>query len=83
MEAASRHQCIKDLPQIVQLSHCGIETEEENGDPELPKNCGPLYQRGGMLTKREKERDKRRAGVGGGVGGEELDHAWMTATLHL
>ena len=36
-----------------------------------------------MLTKREKERDKRRAGVGGGVGGEELDHAWMTATLHL
>ena len=27
MEAASRHQCMRDLPKIVQLSHCGIETE--------------------------------------------------------
>ena len=80
MEAASRHQCIKDLPQIVQLSHCGIETEEENGDPELPKNCGPLYQREGML-KKEREISARQ-GLGGRVGGE-LDHPWMTATVCL
>ena len=33
----------------------------------MPKTCGPLYQRGGMLTKkRERERDKGKGVVGGG-----------------
>ena len=33
-----------------------------------------------MLTKRDRERDKRKAGLGGRG---ELDHPWMTATLPL
>ena len=65
---------MKGLPKIVQLSHCGIETEYENGDPEIPKNCGPLYRRGGMLTKREREISARQGlwGESGGGGSRTI-----------
>ena len=54
---------------------------QEDGDPEIPKNCGPLYQRGGMLTNKERELSARQDLVG--ESGVELAHPWMTATLPL
>ena len=54
---------------------------QEDGDPEIPKNCGPLYQRGGMLTNKERELSARQD-LGGRVGqggvGPSLDDSNLT-----
>ena len=55
LEVVSRHQCREDLPKIAQLSHCVDETEEDIGDCEASRVCGPVHQRGGMCTVRERE----------------------------
>jgi len=58
MEAASRHQCMRDLPK---LSQCGIEME--------PRNLWTTVQERRDV---DKKRERERQGQGGSMRREEI-----------
>ena len=57
MESASRHQCIRDLTKMAQLSH--YEMESYLGDPEEPRHLWTSVPERRDVGKRERGREMR------------------------